>query len=135
MIAITDICFFMEPLTYDHNKQFSMYRRPSLSAGLLSAVLTIRGLLILYKTCYPRTFPLVIRGFGPFLVAKRLFKAQNSVPLLFAVLVFAGYSWDVTPANNEGRLYINNIYRVQLVINCVCEKKHHHNIRFRSFCI
>jgi len=39
-------------------------------------------------------------------MAKRLFKAQSSVPLLFAVLVFAGYSWDLTPANNEGRLYL-----------------------------
>ena len=29
---------------------------------------------------------------------------KNSGPLLFAVLVFAGNSRDVTPANNKGRL-------------------------------
>jgi hypothetical protein len=44
----------------------------------------------------------VIRRLGPFLVAKRVYKAQYSVPLLFAVLIFAGYSWDGIPASNEG---------------------------------
>ncbi len=29
------------------------------------------------------------------------------VPLLFAVLVFAGLCWNVTPANSEGHLYTN----------------------------
>ena len=43
--------------------------------------------------------------FRPFLMGKTALKGQNSGPLLFAVLVLAGYSWDVTPANNEGRLY------------------------------
>jgi len=31
---------------------------------------------------------------------------KYSDPLLFAVLVFAEYFWNVTPANSEGRLYI-----------------------------
>jgi len=33
-------------------------------------------------------------------------KAQNCDPLLFVVMVFAGYSSDETPANNEGHLYL-----------------------------
>ena len=32
-------------------------------------------------------------------------KASYSVPLLFTILVFKGYSLDVTPANNKGRLH------------------------------
>ena len=56
----------------------------------------------MYKTCYLQTIPLVIHGFGPFLVAKRV----NSKALLIAVLVFVGYSWDKTTANNKGRLYL-----------------------------
>ena len=40
-----------------------------------------------------------------FLMGKTALKGLNSGPLLFAVLVFAGYSWDLTPANNEGHLY------------------------------
>jgi len=31
--------------------------------------------------CYPWTFPTVIQVFGPFLVAKRVYKAQYRVPL------------------------------------------------------
>jgi hypothetical protein len=31
---------------------------------------------------------------------------KNRGPLLFAVLVFEGLCWKVTPANSEGRLYI-----------------------------
>jgi hypothetical protein len=38
------------------------YRRPSLFAVLVSAVLTIRGLLFDTRFCYPRTFPSLIRG-------------------------------------------------------------------------
>jgi len=34
-----------------------------------------------------------------------LYKAKNSGPLLFEVLVFAVYSGNGTPANNEGNLY------------------------------
>ena len=56
------------------------YRRPSLSAGLLFAVLTILGLWIVNKICYPRTFPWNIRGFGPLLVAKGHKKANAVFP-------------------------------------------------------
>ena len=35
-----------------------------------------------------------------FLMGKTALKGQNGVPLLFTVLVFEGYSWDVTRANN-----------------------------------
>ena len=90
------------------NNKSNNYRRPSLSAGLLSAVLTICGLWIAYKICYLRIFPSVIRGFCTFLWQKwhkNDKKVKNSGPLLFAVLVFEGISWDVTPTNSEGRLY------------------------------
>ena len=42
------------------------FRRPSLSAGLLFTVLTIRGMWIVNKIYYPWTFPSIICGFGPF---------------------------------------------------------------------
>jgi len=37
---------------------------------------------------------------------------ENSVPLLSAVLVFAGISKNVTPANIEGRLYSSPLFRL-----------------------
>ncbi len=42
--------------------------------------------------------------FCPFSMATWTVRCQNSGPLLFTVLVFAEYSENVTPANNEGRL-------------------------------
>ncbi len=72
-----------------------MYRRPSLSTGLLLAVLTIRSLIIVYKICYTRVF--VVMG---------SIKCQNKCPSLFAVMIIKGYSRDVTLTNNEGRLYL-----------------------------
>ncbi len=80
-----------------------LYRRPSLFAGLVFAVeelvpkLAIRGL-----------FPWLFAVFEEILVKiKHILThySNYSVPLLFAVLVFAEYLLNVTPANNEGRLY------------------------------
>ncbi len=45
---------------------FGKHRRSSLSAGLLITVLTICGLLIVYKKRYSQIFPTVICGFCPF---------------------------------------------------------------------
>ncbi len=35
--------------------------------------------------------------------------------LVSAVLVFAVFSWNVTPANNEGRLYTVRVWRVHIM--------------------
>ncbi len=52
-----------------------VYSRPSLSGGLLFAVLTIRGLLIEDKIRYPRIFPRLSADFA-FLMANM----YNNVP-------------------------------------------------------
>jgi len=72
------------------------YRQPLLSEVLLFVVLTIRGLRINYKIHYLRAFLSVIHGIGT-LKGKTTLKDQNSDPSLSTVLLFAGYSWDVTP--------------------------------------
>ena len=50
-------------------------------------------------------FPLIICGFKHNLPQKQAFIGERSLPLLSAVLVFEGLSKNITPANNEGRLY------------------------------
>ena len=40
---------------------------------------------------------------------------KYSDPLLFAVMVFAEYFWNVTPANSEGRLYVEKAAKMMLV--------------------
>ena len=71
------------------------------------------------RVCYPRFWLFVVsfllpkfavRGFSSIIrriskiLAQRLF-GENNAPLLSAVLVFAGFSKNLTPAKNEGRLY------------------------------
>ncbi len=74
-----------------------VYRRLS-----LFAVLIIRGFQICYLLF--ADISLVIHGFLKFL-AQKGHKTTRADPLLSVVLVFAQYMRDVTPANNEGRLY------------------------------
>ena len=59
---------------------YSLYRWPLLSAGLLFAVLIIRNPWIVYKICYLRIFPSIIRGFWPFIRKKGFKKAKIVVP-------------------------------------------------------
>ena len=83
------------------------YRRPLFFAGLLFAVLTVHGPWIVTKFVIPGHFPRLSADFGPLNAKKgikRHTKAKNWGPSLSAVLVFAGYSWDVTPENNKARL-------------------------------
>ena len=64
-------CYIRDILQFaQRTPEILKYRQPSLSAGLLFAVSTIRGHGIVYKICYPRTFPLIIRGFCPFSMGK-----------------------------------------------------------------
>jgi len=52
-------------LNYWMNQDW-VYRQPLLSAGLLFAVSTISSLWFVFRICYPRIFPSVIRGFCTF---------------------------------------------------------------------
>ena len=75
----------------------------------MQAVIAICGFAIRGSTFIPKIslsagFPSIIGGFLVQLASKMRLFGGNSVPLLSAVLVFAGLSKNVTPANNEGRL-------------------------------
>ncbi len=67
----------------------------------------------MHKICYPLIFPSFIIGFCTFSFKVRTIRCQNSGPLLFAVLVFAGYYENVTLANNENRLYCKTDVSIQ----------------------
>ena len=54
---------WISSLVNEQNLLFQGYRRPSLFAVLVSAVSTFRRLFFDARFCYPRTFPLIIRGF------------------------------------------------------------------------
>ena len=56
---------------------------------------------------FPCLFAVFVRN-RVWICQNRDSSAFDSGPLLFAVLVFAGHSRNVTPANNEGRLYYYN---------------------------
>jgi hypothetical protein len=72
---------------------------------LLFAVWIIRKFIIVYKNLSSAGFPLIIASFPYKLVQINNFFGHNSGPLLSAILIFAGLSQNVTPANNEGLLY------------------------------
>jgi len=63
------LSYNVKRLSYSLNSAYSafqswQYRRYSLFAVLVFAVLLIRGLLFAFKIWYLRIFPLIIRGFG-----------------------------------------------------------------------
>ncbi len=97
-------------------------------SNLLQGALIICGFVILgfdyprLVNCWQNLLSAVtslsfIHEFCSFWRHKRIQKSQNSVPLLFAVLEFTGYSLDATPVNNEDHqfctLYQNQFFLVK----------------------
>ncbi len=56
-------------------------------------VLTIRGLLIVYKICYPRIFPSVIRG----IYSNMDNKMPKQLSLFICFFVIRGIFWECNP--------------------------------------
>jgi len=114
------------------------YRRPSLFEVLVLTALTICRLFFKNRFHYPRIFSFIIRGFKDENTDKfqillnliehwtrwsnhnniKLFSAGKitifilcNFPLSSAVLIFAGNLRNVTPTNNEDRLYFKSMFK------------------------
>jgi hypothetical protein len=70
------------------------------------AVWIIRKFIFVSKNLSSEGFPSIIRRFSYKLEQINNFFGHKNAPVLSAVMIFAGLSQNVTPANNEGRLYL-----------------------------